>query len=111
MEPQANGAVRLGARNTTMELLASMIPNLGGVFGGVTRPVVDRTGLTGRFDFTIDVTPESHSGAPPDRDTDPDPLGATLLDALKEQLGLKLESTRAPLQVMIIDHIDRPSDN
>jgi uncharacterized protein (TIGR03435 family) len=111
MEPQANGMSRLGARNTTIELLASMIPVLGGPFGSVTRPVVDRTGLGGRFDFTIDVMPESRGVTPPSNSAEPEPAGPTLLEALKEQLGLKLEPTRAPIQILIIDHIERPSEN
>jgi uncharacterized protein (TIGR03435 family) len=111
MEPQANGMFRVGARNTTIELLARMIPVLGGPFGSVTRPVVDRTGLSGRFDFTIDVSRESHNAAPPGTGTEPELAGPTLIEALREQLGLKLEPTRAPIQVLIVDHIDRPSEN
>jgi len=111
MEPQASGMLVLGARNTTIELLASMIPVLGGPFGSVTRPVVDRTGLHGRFDFTIDVMPESHNALPPASSAEPEPVGPTLLEALKEQLGLKLEPTRAPIPVLIVDRIDSPSGN
>jgi uncharacterized protein (TIGR03435 family) len=111
MEPEANGMSRVGARNTTIDLLASMIPVLGGPFGSVNRPVVDRTGLSGRFDFTIDVRPESHNATPPSSSAEPEPVGPTLLEALREQLGLKLEPTRAQIQVLIIDHVGRPSDN
>jgi uncharacterized protein (TIGR03435 family) len=78
------------------------------------RPVVDRTGLTGRWDFTLQWTPdESQFGgrgaaagqlqganAPPG-----------LFTAIQEQLGLKLESTRTPVEVFVIDRVEKPSAN
>jgi bla regulator protein BlaR1 len=85
-----------GSRNTTMDLLAGSLSG----FGRLGRHVVNQTGLTGRFDFKLEWTPEA-----------PDAEGPTFLQALREQLGLKLESTRGPIQTLVIDHVDRPSEN
>jgi bla regulator protein blaR1 len=103
-----NGSMRLAAsRDTTMERLAATIPT----FGSVERPVVDRTGLRGTFDLTIEWTSEPPGAAPPDPNVQPGTQGPTFLEALREQLGLKLESAKAPLQILIIDHVERPTEN
>ena len=104
---QPNRMRRAGSRNTTMELLAGAIPT----FGSVSRLVVDRTGLSGRFDFTLEWLPESNSAALPAGDVPPEPAGPTFLEALNEQLGLKLESIKAPTEVLIVDRVERPSAN
>jgi uncharacterized protein (TIGR03435 family) len=90
--------------------------------GQVRRVVVDRTGLAGRFDYELIWTPDQLPPADaPDRlrvggaDIDltgglqVDPNGAALLTALREQLGLKLESARGPVQVFVIDRVERPA--
>jgi uncharacterized protein (TIGR03435 family) len=96
-----------GSRNTTMERLAAALPS----FGGVDRPVVDETGLNGTFDFTLEWMPEPNGPALPDPNVQPDSQGPTFLEALREQLGLRLESKRAPIQTLVIDHVERPSEN
>jgi uncharacterized protein (TIGR03435 family) len=68
------------------------------------RPVVDATGLTGKFDFHLTWTPNPGSTDTPDA-----PPG--LFTAVQEQLGLKLEPTKAPAEVLVIDHVERPSEN
>ena len=77
------------------------------------RPVVDRTGLTGRYDFDLEFTPnESQFGGqiktetPDDTKRPPD-----LLTAMQEQLGLRFDATRATISAMVIDRIERPSEN
>ena len=92
---------RSGSRNTTMDLFASAIPGMG----RVGRPVVNQTGLSGKYDFVLEWTPEPTSPVAPTAD------GPTFLDALREQLGLKLESTKAPLTLLVIDHVELPSEN
>jgi uncharacterized protein (TIGR03435 family) len=84
----------------------------------VGRPVIDETGLTKNYDFKLQFTPEPPPGAagrsggdglaanPPPVATGPD-----LFTALREQLGLRLETRKGPVEVMVIDHIDRPSPN
>jgi uncharacterized protein (TIGR03435 family) len=70
--------------------------------------VVDETGLTGSYTFTLHWTPENlGTGAA----GSPDPTGVSLFTALQEQLGLKLESRKGPVDVIVIDHIERPSGN
>lgn len=98
---------RAGSRNTTIELLASALPGLG----RLERPVVDRTGLSGRFDFSIEWAPEPVGPSAPNADATADVRGPGFLEALREQLGLKLESTKAPLRAIVIDHVERPSEN
>jgi len=80
--------------------------------------VLDRTGLTGLYDLKLEWTPdESQPRGPGDnlegRASTPtsDRLGPSLFSALQEQLGLKLEKQIGPVQVLVIDHADRPSEN
>jgi uncharacterized protein (TIGR03435 family) len=75
---------------------------MAGLFGSMVRATVeDKTNLPGRYDFTLHYTYQS---------TDPDSY-PTLTTAIQEQLGLKLESTTGPVDVLVIDHVDRPSEN
>jgi uncharacterized protein (TIGR03435 family) len=75
------------------------------------RLVVDRTGLNGRFDFDLAWTAETLSAGSPRAANNPSPQNerAALFTALQEQLGLRLESTRGPVQVLVIDHAELPA--
>jgi uncharacterized protein (TIGR03435 family) len=79
------------------------------------RPVVDQTGLQGKYDFPVKWTPDESQFAsfgqkiPPPSDNADAPPG--LFTAIQEQLGLKLESTKAPVEVLVIDHVEKPSEN
>ena len=80
--------------------------------------VQDRTGLTGNYDFTLKYTMIPMSGASsatPDGQpvpAAPDPSGGlSLFAAIQQQLGLKLESTKGPVEIIVIDHVERPSGN
>lgn len=97
---------RAGSRDTTMDQLAEALSALG----HLDRPVVDRTGFSRRIDYELEWTPERNPMAPPDANPPPDP-GPTFLQALREQLGLKLEPAKEPLRVLVINHIERPSEN
>lgn len=80
----------------------------GGLTGRLGRAVIDQTGLTGKYDITW------HHAMQTGLSTDAsatDTAAPTMLDALQDQLGLKLESTRAPLETITIDHIEEPSPN
>lgn len=70
---------------------------------GLGHPVVDQTGLTGAYDLTMQWAP---GNTPPPDSTDP-----PLFTALQEQLGLKLELKKVPIETIVVDHIDRPSPN
>lgn len=100
-------SVLVGARGVTLQYIASYIPQWQG-FG---RPVVDRTGLAGMYDFSLDSIPESNDTSPPGTDAQLDMGAPNFLAALKEQLGLKLQPTRARIQVPVIDHVEQPSPN
>jgi uncharacterized protein (TIGR03435 family) len=78
---------------------------------GPARPVVDRTGITDRIDYRLEWTPESNGPGQNGAEVQLDPHPVTWIDAVREQLGLKLESTKAPVQTLVIDHIERPSEN
>jgi bla regulator protein blaR1 len=105
--PVANHEILLGSRNATMKQIADSLPSEG----RLGRPVVDQTGLTGRFDFTLQWTPESNGPTQSGADAPLDSQGTTFLEALKDQLGMKLKSTKAPLEVLVVDHVERPSEN
>jgi uncharacterized protein (TIGR03435 family) len=107
MPASAPGRLRAAARNVTMELIANLLPGPG----NLGRPVVDRTGLTGTFDFSLEWTPEINGPLPPGVDFEPDQSGPGFVDALKEQLGLKLDSTKGRVEVFMVDHVERPSGN
>ncbi len=79
--------------------------------GNLGRPVVDQTGLTGTCDFAIEFVPELNGAIPVGSDFTPDPNGPTFDQAVREQLGLKLDSQKAPSEFLIIDHVERPSEN
>jgi uncharacterized protein (TIGR03435 family) len=102
-----NGATVAGYRNATMDLVAG---SLSGIVG-LGRPLINRTGLSGRFDFTLDWAAESGALPPDSAGTASDPIGPTAAQALRDQLGLKLESGRAPVQILVIDRVDRPTEN
>jgi uncharacterized protein (TIGR03435 family) len=102
MQPSEPGRIRLGARNVTPGLIENAFPTreLG-------HPVLDRTGLTGLYDFSLEWTPERLG---PDAAAEPE-TGAALHQALKEQLGLKLESTKAAIEILVLDRVEHPAGN
>jgi uncharacterized protein (TIGR03435 family) len=69
-------------------------------------PVVDRTGLSGRFDFTLD--PVKYASPTPGGYEN---YGDLLLTAVREQLGFKVERQKASLEILVIDHVERPTEN
>lgn len=103
------GRIRGGARNIPMSMVASTfsIPELF----GVDRPVVDKTGLTGNYDIVVEFTPQINGPLPPGATFQPDESGPTFLQAMKEQLGLRLDKQTAPVDSIVVDHIEQPSEN
>ena len=108
-----NGVYQVGGRDSTMPSLANSIYVLGSRSGEVDKPVVDRTGLSGKFDYTIVYTPgENGSPGPPDPNAPPpDPQGTPFLDAVRQQLGLRLEPSKGSIRSLVIDHVEKPSPN
>jgi bla regulator protein BlaR1 len=98
------------ARGGTIDFLRGALSNMLG------RTVVDKTGLTGKYDYTLNWTPDEGmrppiGGAAPGGEPPADAGGPTLFTALQEQLGLKLESQKGKVDVIVIDHIDPPTEN
>lgn len=105
--PQSGGAGRLVLLGTTMQQFTSMLALL------LPGTVVDKTGLTARYDIDLTFTPERQLPAGVEIPGAPaDPNGPSIYTALKEQLGLKLESQKVLEDVLVIDHVERqPSEN
>jgi bla regulator protein blaR1 len=105
---------QLGARNTTLGLIASDVYAYGALLGELDRPVVDHTGLKGTFDFMLDL-PAGIVSLGPKLPTPDDPLvdakGTPFVDALRKQLGLKLERSRGEVRTLVVDHVEQPSAN
>jgi bla regulator protein blaR1 len=80
------------------------LPDIGG------RVVIDKTGLTGRYDVSLKCTPMS-SASPGGAENATDPDSASLFTAIEEQLGLKLVPIKGPVKILVIDHIEQPSPN
>lgn len=73
--------------------------------------MVDQTGLPGYYDFTLEFAPDFGGRTGRNGDAPPTFNGPTLFAALREQLGLKVESTKAPVEVYVIEHVEKPSAN
>jgi bla regulator protein BlaR1 len=102
LSASAQDRYSFGAANVPMPLIASSLSS----WGNLGRPVVDQTGLTGTYDFVMDYTPDPRpSYATVDSD------GPGFREALKEQLGLKLEDGRAPVDFLVLDHVEHPNAN
>ena len=109
------GPARVLAGSIPMSLFANMLTNVmadanGPAGGADARLVIDKTGLSGRFAFTLAWTPEKMpEGAPPPGIPPIDPNGPPLVTALQEQLGLKLQPARSRMEVVVIDSIEQPT--
>jgi uncharacterized protein (TIGR03435 family) len=98
--------------------IAGLVRHLSRQLG---RTVVDKTGLTGKYDFTLKWTPDERQapmfkgteGSQPGTDSAPPPesTGPSIFTAIQEQLGLKLEAQKGTVEVLVIDHVERPSEN
>ena len=100
----------LNVRNANMADFAGLMQQ-----AVLDRPVLDHTGLTGRFDFTLNWTPDDSQfggmGAKIPPPTDSATAPPNLYTAIQEQIGLKLDATKAPADVLVIDRVEKPSEN
>jgi uncharacterized protein (TIGR03435 family) len=110
VHPDLDGGfiLQLPARNATMAQFTSMMQR-----GMLDRPVVDKTGLAGKYDFDLEWSPDESQfdgqlAKPPGSGPATKP---SLFEALQQQLGLRLEATRGPIDTLVIDRVERPSDN
>jgi bla regulator protein BlaR1 len=85
----------------------------GSPLAGLDRRVVDNTGLTGRFDIHLRYAPPSEFASLRRRggNEDPDSTAPSIFTAVQEQLGLKLDPAKEPQEILVIDHMERPSEN
>ena len=107
MPPQGCGSIQFGpgqltARGAPMELLGQTLTSIP-VVTGIDRPIIDRTGLQGNYGFALKFAPVGSANADLDR--------PELVTALREQLGLKLEAARAPVDVLVVDSVEKPTPN
>jgi uncharacterized protein (TIGR03435 family) len=107
------GRGELSGQGVELEMLTRTLSSQLG------RTVIDRTGLKGNFDFKLTWTPDpGQSAGPPgglpagaDAPPPPDPNGPSVFTALQEQLGLRLESQKGPVEMLVIDRVEKPSEN
>jgi uncharacterized protein (TIGR03435 family) len=90
---------------TMTDLARSLTQELSRELG---RVIVDRTGIEGRYDVALKWTPDEGR---PSADNSSVDAGPSLFTAVQEQIGLKLESSKGPVQVLVIDHVEMPSEN
>jgi uncharacterized protein (TIGR03435 family) len=104
MNPKPGDLRETGNSVTTAMLSAHLLQFLD-------RTVVDRTGLTGTFDFSLEFAPSIGPGAGPGTDANASDSSAppSIFTALQEQLGLKLESRTGPVEVIVVDHVEEPT--
>ncbi len=108
------GRGQINGQGVELQMLTNQLSNQLG------RPVLDRTGLTGHFDIKLEWTPDpgqsatSLGGAPPpgvEAPPPPNPNGPSIFTAIQEQLGLRLESQKGPVEMIVIDRMEKPSEN
>ncbi len=99
---------QMNAEGASLQMLTNALSNVTG------RPVIDRTGLQGNFDFKLEWTPESAAltpGASGEPSSQVDLSGPTIFTAVQDQLGLKLESQKGPVEMIVIDRLEKASAN
>lgn len=106
------GRGQLSGKSVPLSILAEQMSNQLG------RKVVDKTGFTAKYDITLEWTPEpGHGGGPggppppPDAVAGAGPTGPSIFTALQEQLGLRLESEKGPVDLLVIDSVAKPTEN
>src|SRR5262249_28618304 len=111
--PMPRGSARLGRGNFEANAVPfeTLVTALSQELG---RTVINKTNLKGRYDIKLQWTPEQVQGpvAPGGPDAPPpDASGPSIFTAIQEQLGLRLESTKGPVEVLVIDSVQKPSEN
>ena len=117
-EGMSAGSTRTNGSNGKVEIAGSAVPmrTLTVVLAQqLQRPVIDKTNLTGKFDFVLNSSASANpavvfsggSVLPAAAESD----GPSIFTAVQEQLGLKLDSAKGPVEVLIIDRVEKPSEN
>ena len=100
-----DGQYQVEGRKQPMEKIAGTLQHWPGT--GIDKPIMDGTGLTGFYDYVLTWAPELR----PNAQAQPQASGPSYLEALRDQLGLKLVSGTAPMRYLVIDHIEEPTPN
>jgi uncharacterized protein (TIGR03435 family) len=114
---KAGPNITMTGRGSMRAIFTDMDTLANALSGSAGRPVVNKTGLTGHYDFALNWTPDEvqvSSGGPKSGLSDmplPDASAPSLFTALQEQLGLKLEPEKAPMPIILIKHLQRPAEN
>ncbi len=106
LRPSKPGRMKDGGRDVSMARFAAIMTGVG----VVERPMVDKTGIQGTVDYSLEwrkVVDQVARGSPLELDED----APTFADALKEQLGIKMLPQKGPSELFIVDHIEKPSEN
>jgi uncharacterized protein (TIGR03435 family) len=109
--PDAAKSIRIGVNGRNQLIVAPKISmdqfarTINNAFG-VTHPVLNKTGLAGAYDIKLEATPEFRMTGP-----DPELKNISVFDAIRQQLGLRLEPQKATMELLIIDHVESPSAN
>ena len=116
-KPQERTRLGWGSLQFQQSKIAALAYQLSLALG---RTVIDKTGLTGEYDFTLEYAPEPGQGGPesiglpPDPNLKPppvDPNRPSIFTAIQEQLGLRLDSRKGPVDMLIIESVEKPSEN
>jgi uncharacterized protein (TIGR03435 family) len=99
-------SIKLPARNVTMGDFASMLQR-----AVVDRPVVDKTGLRGKYDFDLEWAPDESQFNGEVAPASAEASAASLFTAIQQQLGLKLVAAKGPVDALVVDKAQRPSAN
>jgi uncharacterized protein (TIGR03435 family) len=108
--------------NLTVEIDGMSLDELAKSFGQLMdRQIVDKTGISGRFNFRLEFAPDQatprlfrrsgHDAGAGQPATAADPSGPSIFTAFQEQLGLKLDPAKGPSEFFVIDRVERPSEN
>jgi uncharacterized protein (TIGR03435 family) len=98
-----SAGIEMSGSGITMDRLINMLAAQAG------RPIINKTNLTGTYDFSLKFAPVANTAT--SRDSAAEPTGPSLFTALQEQLGLKLESSKGPVEVLVIDSVSKPTEN
>jgi uncharacterized protein (TIGR03435 family) len=109
---QVNGVLHIRMIDVTMEQATGLLGGAGSMLGDLgQRSAIDQTGLTGHYDLTIEFVMQKAGDPSADSSNSNDASGPSLTTALKEQLGLKLIKQTGTVNVFVLDHIEKPSEN
>jgi uncharacterized protein (TIGR03435 family) len=123
-EPRPRFCGNIGMQRGLLEAYGIPLPRLLAALSDLLgRPVIDKAGITGTFDIHLEFTPDEATANGPGQGNGPpgdpaarpappaEPTAPSIFTALQEQLGLRVESAKGPVEVLVIDHVQRPSEN